>query len=316
MMHVAYVWHNPMERAELEATIRREEPGWMLTCFEHRELEGLHGLHQLVGGAFDIVMLHLSLPPCFAIKLAELWHREHGRTRIVLVSRTQADKRALSTLFAEHIHPDSDASRVTEKIRTATSKPVVYLSLSALQRAIVRIFNSDDVLPAQYRHHFGELYRGAFTFEDYRRFAEKCLVEGPQHSEVFISHSSIDRELAEELKESLRRRGITSFVAARDIEGGDVWATTIREALLGCKEILVVITPHAIGRPWVMIEAGAGWALGKRLTPCVAFTDLAQLPEPLAKSQTRAIVTRAQRGKLVQEVAGRLRPGPRKRAGA
>ena len=42
---------------------------------------------------------------------------------------------------------------------------------------------------------------------------------------------------------------------------------SIRAALVGSKRILVLLTPRSVTRPWVLMETGAAWALGKALIP-------------------------------------------------
>ena len=59
-------------------------------------------------------------------------------------------------------------------------------------------------------------------------------------------------------REALARRGIIAFMASRDVKGGDLWEPSIREAIVACSEMLVVITPNSKDRPWIMIEVGAG----------------------------------------------------------
>src|SRR5437867_3189288 len=81
----------------------------------------------------------------------------------------------------------------------------------------------------------------------YRRFSQAFLVEDTMAAvssgtaPIFISYSSKDQALAQELQRAFSKKGVSSFVAARDIAGGHAWESTIRDAILGCREMLVLI---------------------------------------------------------------------------
>jgi hypothetical protein len=250
--------------------------------------------------------LHLSLPECAALKLAELYHRDRLTTRIILTSRTDADERALDALFPGRVHPDDELHDVAKKVKVFVRTRPKYLTKRQLENAIVSVFNTDGVLSTQFRQRFNELYHGAFTFDDYRRFPNACLVEGPMASEssargaIFISYAAKDEPLADELRESFVKRGKKVFLASRDLSGGSIWEPTIREAIVASSEMLVIVTPNSKERSWVMIEAGAGWILAKRVTPCLAYVEPNQLPEALSKFQARSIVTKRDRDGLVK----------------
>jgi hypothetical protein len=313
-MKLAYIWHSEVERSALAKLIQREKPSWQIISLHYTDVSSLDKVLMLAKSDLDAIMLHLSLPHAVALKLAELYHREHLRARIILSSRTDADPESIRRLFSGHVHPDKDIGRITTKIQATLERPPEYLPGREVEEAIVAIFNSDDVLPSQFRQRFGVLYRGAFTFDDYNRFSQAFLIEDSMDAvrssaaPVFISYSSKDQALAQELQQAFSKRGVSSFVAARDLAGGSPWESDIRDAILGCREMLILITPNSRSMPWIMIEAGAGWALGKRMTPCIAYSDVGELPEPISKSQSRSVITTAQRDLLVREVCARLGP--------
>ena len=231
-------------------------------------------------------------------------------TQIVLTSRTPADPDALSTLFSGRIHPESDVYRVASKISSIVDTPPRYLSEEELERAIVSVINSDDLVRVQFMEIFHEKrLRKMLTFDDYKRFCHASLIAASiKSSRVFISYAAKDQKIAEELREALAiaRRGIIAFMASRDVKGGDLWEPSIREAIVACSEMLVVITPNSKDRPWIMIEVGAGWALGKHVTPCLAFVDVSEVPEALSRSQARSILTKKDRDALIKELSNRL----------
>lgn len=75
------------------------------------------------------------------------------------------------------------------------------------------------------------------------------------------------QRLIEERGESLQ---VKTFLDEKDIEGGDSIPEEIRESIQKCDELLVLLSPYSVDRPWVLIEIGAAWGLNKRI---VAITD-------------------------------------------
>ena len=45
-------------------------------------------------------------------------------------------------------------------------------------------------------------------------------------------------------------------------------------------ELVVLLTPHSVDRPWVLLEVGAAWVLGarKRITPILCHVDVEPIP--------------------------------------
>jgi len=133
------------------------------------------------------------------------------------------------------------------------------------------------------------------------------VTQEPPPYDVFISYSHKDEELAKELRQLLEGKGLKCFVSGMDIPSGDPWAETIRDALKGSQELLLVITTDSIRSKWVMCEGGAGWALGKPMVPALLKIEPDSLPEPIKRHQARKIETTAQKESLAKEIAGRLR---------
>jgi TIR domain-containing protein len=84
---------------------------------------------------------------------------------------------------------------------------------------------------------------------------------------VFISHSHKDRWIARQIVGLIaskgHRHGVETFLDEKDIEGGDSIAQSVLKSIQGCNEFLVLLTRNSIGRPWVLIEIGAAWAMEK-----------------------------------------------------
>jgi len=84
-------------------------------------------------------------------------------------------------------------------------------------------------------------------------------------SVLFISHNAADRPFAQALK-----RFIDDLLQNPDLievrystsddtgpEGGEAWRDWIYRAVVEARTTLIVITPHALGKPWLLWEAGA-----------------------------------------------------------
>jgi hypothetical protein len=100
---------------------------------------------------------------------------------------------------------------------------------------------------------------------------------------VFISHSSKDRWIAQQMARLIDERtgehGVTTFLDEKDIEGGDLFKDEIRTALRSCEELLVLLTPYSISRDWVQNEIGSAWVLEKRIVPILLHVDLDDIPD-------------------------------------
>ena len=76
---------------------------------------------------------------------------------------------------------------------------------------------------------------------------------------VFVSHATADKWLATVLCEKIESVGAQTFRDDRDIDGGEDIPDGIRLAIDGADEMLVLLTPESVGRPWVLMEIGAAW---------------------------------------------------------
>jgi len=79
-----------------------------------------------------------------------------------------------------------------------------------------------------------------------------------------------------------RKYGVKTFLDERDIKGGESIPETIRTNIRACSEFLVFLSKNSINRPWVLLEIGGAWQLGKHI---VAITDKVspkQIPDVIA----------------------------------
>ena len=128
------------------------------------------------------------------------------------------------------------------------------------------------------------------------------LIPSTPQFDVFISYTAGDSAIADELRSDLEKNGLKCFMAAKDIQVATEWQDAIRAALIGSKRVLVLLTPRSINRPWVLMETGAAWALGKALIPALSHLAANDLLEPIWRHQARVIETTAQRQARVNEL--------------
>ena len=82
---------------------------------------------------------------------------------------------------------------------------------------------------------------------------------------VFISHSSQDTWVARQFARVIHAHGGDTFLDEADIDYGDDIEDRLLEAARSANELLVLFTPWALARPYVWLEIGAVWGLGKRV---------------------------------------------------
>jgi hypothetical protein len=128
-------------------------------------------------------------------------------------------------------------------------------------------------------------WRGVASPIATRRF----LSRGLPSMRVFISHSTQDRWVASRISDDLRRRGIETFLDAKDIETGDTVARSIQSSLADCDELLLLLSPAAIQSPWVLLEVGGAKALDKRVVPILHHVGPNDIPAPISTELARDI---------------------------
>ncbi len=99
------------------------------------------------------------------------------------------------------------------------------------------------------------------------------IVSKTSSSLVFISHDSRDAEIAEEFSALLKRvsAGVLKSFRSSDkksnqgIEYGVEWYPEIIKNIQSASDVVCLLTPNSIDRPWILFEAGM--AKGKLNTP-------------------------------------------------
>lgn len=103
----------------------------------------------------------------------------------------------------------------------------------------------------------------------------------PKPYRVFVSHATADKWLAKVICEKLETvSGATTFRDDRDIDGGDDIPETIRTEIKRSNELVVLLTPNSVERPWVLLEVGAAWGRSKtmKITPILCHVDVDPIP--------------------------------------
>jgi len=91
---------------------------------------------------------------------------------------------------------------------------------------------------------------------------------------VFISYSSVDDKLAEELAKALDEINVGYFFDRKDVEWGDDVTDRITHGLAGCSALIVIVSPASLKSQWVPFEIGHASALGKKILPFLTHPSL------------------------------------------
>ncbi|MEK6302007.1 MAG: toll/interleukin-1 receptor domain-containing protein [Acidobacteriota bacterium] len=77
---------------------------------------------------------------------------------------------------------------------------------------------------------------------------------------VFISHSSRDTWIARQIARHISNAGATPFLDEADVEVGEDFEQNILSFLDRAHELVVLLTPWSLDRPYVWAELGAAWS--------------------------------------------------------
>ncbi len=79
----------------------------------------------------------------------------------------------------------------------------------------------------------------------------------------------------------MEEAGASTFRDDRDIDGGDDIPERIRSEIKRSRELVVLLTPNSVHRPWVLLEVGAAWGCRKtmRIVPILCHVDVDTVPD-------------------------------------
>jgi hypothetical protein len=85
---------------------------------------------------------------------------------------------------------------------------------------------------------------------------------------IFVSHCGVDTWVAKQIAREIGVRGGTPFLDEAEVAAGADFEEDILSFLERAHELVVLLTPWALERPYVWAEIGAAW--GRRI-PIVAL---------------------------------------------
>ena len=102
---------------------------------------------------------------------------------------------------------------------------------------------------------------------------------------IFISHSSLDQQIANDVKTALDQFGFEhvflDFDKATGFDAGENWEKRLYEELSRCHAVVLVLTPNWFTARWCFAELTQARALGKLILPivCKPLGERVVLPE-------------------------------------
>jgi|ERR1700674_2981781 TIR domain-containing protein len=82
---------------------------------------------------------------------------------------------------------------------------------------------------------------------------------------VFVSHGWHDRWIARQLALNIVKEAAAEvFIDIFDIKTGDRIEERVHSGLIGCTELVSLLTPWSVDRNWVWSEMAGAWTLKKR----------------------------------------------------
>jgi TIR domain len=109
---------------------------------------------------------------------------------------------------------------------------------------------------------------------------KRVRAKKPSLYRVFISHSSLDKWVAERMAEKVVEAGADFWLDVRDLPGGGDIRKEINQGVQECQEVIILFSPNSVNSHWVSFEIGAAYAKRKHLTPIlnnVNYTDVSLL---------------------------------------
>lgn len=96
--------------------------------------------------------------------------------------------------------------------------------------------------------------------------------------DVFLSYSTANKDEARVIFDILAKNDVSVFLAERSIEAGQPWEDAVKEALKGCRNFWLLVTPDSLRSEWVITEWASAWALEKHMVPILFRCRPEELP--------------------------------------
>ena len=78
---------------------------------------------------------------------------------------------------------------------------------------------------------------------------------------------------ANQIRDKLSENNVDSFLDHYDVGIGNNFRTRILSELQNCDELLCLLTPESISRPWIAAEIGAAFVLKKNIVPVTVYME-------------------------------------------
>jgi hypothetical protein len=103
--------------------------------------------------------------------------------------------------------------------------------------------------------------------------------------QVLISSTSRDRDLADNLAQSVRETGANVLSVEQAPARGETIDFDLRRALQKADEVVLVLTERSLNNPYLLYEMGAAFSLHKRVVPLLVGIEETEIPPLIAQFQ-------------------------------
>ncbi len=100
-----------------------------------------------------------------------------------------------------------------------------------------------------------------------KRQAARKTPAAPAAYTVFISHSSKESWIAQQISKEIESHGAKTWLDLKDLRGGDDIRRSVKRGIRASQEAIVLLSAHSVTSQWVIYEVGIADGQGKRITP-------------------------------------------------
>ena len=172
--------------------------------------------------------------------------REQGKKIIIFRAEDAEPFGSISSNFAEELCFDASIGDFSDNI----------VKFSSVVRKVLEGGVND--LPPPASHAYPLDNKSVAICED---------MQASKKYDVFVSHSSVDKEIVYVIVDCFEKRGIKCWVSYRDIPKGAEWATEIMTGISSCSVFLLVLTASSNASKHVKRELGHAENSGLSLVP-------------------------------------------------
>jgi hypothetical protein len=101
--------------------------------------------------------------------------------------------------------------------------------------------------------------------------------------QVLISSAPRDRDLAENLAQSVREAGASVLSVEQTPTRGETIDFDLRRLLRKADEVVLILTDRSLNDPYLLYEMGAAYSLHKRVIPILVGVEEEEIPPLIAQ---------------------------------